>query len=141
MKMPKEQQLLDSIKSHITELQKVQKDCNAFEEDLWYRFYHQSFKVYYVQGLTSGIIKLFKEILPDQPMNTWFVSIVEKGTGTTFDHKHNEKWLEITRPMMEAYAHAKQFLDMMIKYGEKLKEPPHIMPSGWATVLYLYNMR
>jgi len=30
---------------------------------------------------------------------------------------------------------------MAVKYGEELDEPPSALPSGWAAVLYLFNMR
>jgi hypothetical protein len=30
---------------------------------------------------------------------------------------------------------------MLCKYGRKLASAPEIMPSGWAAVLYLYNLR
>jgi len=40
-----------------------------------------------------------------------------------------------------AFLHTKYFVEMMIKYGTELKEAPHTLPSGWASVLYLYNMR
>ena len=42
---------------------------------------------------------------------------------------------------LEAFFHANYFLDMAIKYGEELDEPPSPLPSGWAAVLYLYNIR
>ena len=28
-----------------------------------------------------------------------------------------------------------------IKYGRELKYPPKMLPSGWASFLYLYNLR
>jgi hypothetical protein len=43
--------------------------------------------------------------------------------------------------MVEAFAHARYFLEMACKYGKELEEPPQIMPSGWASVLYLYDLR
>jgi hypothetical protein len=30
---------------------------------------------------------------------------------------------------------------MVTKYGKELKEPPQLMPSGWAAVLELYGLR
>lgn len=50
-------------------------------------------------------------------------------------------WLEVTRPMLEAYFHARFFLEMVIQYGEELDQAPAILPSGWAAVLYLYDLR
>jgi hypothetical protein len=30
---------------------------------------------------------------------------------------------------------------MAVKYGRELEYPPRVMPSGWAALLYLYNLR
>ncbi len=50
-------------------------------------------------------------------------------------------WLEVTRPMVEAFFHAHYFLEMAVRYGKQLKHPPRQLPSGWAAFLYLYNLR
>jgi hypothetical protein len=47
----------------------------------------------------------------------------------------------MTRPMLEAFAHARQFLETIVRYGRQLDEPPLYLPSGWAAVSYLYNLR
>ncbi len=36
---------------------------------------------------------------------------------------------------------ARFFLEMMHKYGRKFKNAPELLPSGWAALLYLYNVR
>ena len=69
------------------------------------------------------------------------MQIVAEGTGKVFKDKDNEHWLEVTRPILEAFFHARYFLEMICKYGKQLDEAPNIMPSGWAAVLYLYNIR
>jgi hypothetical protein len=43
--------------------------------------------------------------------------------------------------MVEAFFHAHYFLRMACKYGRGLQEPPQAMPSGWAAVLYLFDLR
>jgi hypothetical protein len=30
---------------------------------------------------------------------------------------------------------------MAVKYGWESEYPPRVMPSGWAALLYLYNLR
>jgi hypothetical protein len=55
--------------------------------------------------------------------------------------KDNERWLEITRPILEAYFHAHYFLSMAVRYGTELDAPPMMLPSGWAAILYLYGLR
>ena len=33
------------------------------------------------------------------------------------------------------------FLEMVVRYGRSLSHPPQSLPSGWASVLHLYNRR
>ena len=54
---------------------------------------------------------------------------------------HNKDWTTHTRPFVEAFFHAKFFLEMAVKYGNEMKEAPEMLPSGWAALLYFYNMR
>src|SRR4051812_1087338 len=53
-------------------------------EDLVYRFYHQSFKVYWFQRSTTLIVAALQALAPDRPLNTWFQQLVKEGTGKTF---------------------------------------------------------
>jgi hypothetical protein len=43
--------------------------------------------------------------------------------------------------MLQAFFHARYFLEMACKYGKELESPPQFMPSGWAAVVYLYDLR
>ena len=70
-----------------------------------------------------------------------FMHIVTEGTDKTFDHEHNARWLEVTRPTVEAFFHARYFLEMAVTYGRQLTAPPRMLPSGWASLLYLYRLR
>jgi hypothetical protein len=110
-------------------------------EDRVYRFYRQSFKVYGLQQDTVAIVEMLQSLAPHLPMNASFIQIITEGTGKEFRLEDNERWLECTRPILEAFFHARYFLEMICKYGKQLKEPPTIMPSGWAAVLYLFNLR
>jgi hypothetical protein len=42
---------------------------------------------------------------------------------------------------VEAFFHATYFLQMAVKYGPELEYPPRVIPSGWAALLYLHNLR
>ena len=53
----------------------------------------------------------------------------------------NARWDAATRPLLEAFFHANYFLRMTIKYGHELNEPPEMLPSGWAALLCLFNLR
>lgn len=136
-------ELLQNIKKDLPKL----KELLAAASDHWnyedaiYRFYHQSFKVYYVQPTTVKIVGALADLLPGHAFNDDFRTIFIQGTGKTFEHDHNKNWHGHTRPMLEAFWHAKFMLEMAVKYGEELKEPPSPLPSGWAALLYLYNLR
>jgi hypothetical protein len=100
----------------------------------------QSFKVFGLQQTTEEIVKQLHGVAPHLPLNDWFLEIVKQGTGKEFTMADNDNWLAATRPIVEAFFHAPYFLEMACKYGRELKEAPDIMPSGWAAVLYLYNL-
>jgi hypothetical protein len=135
--------LLLNLKHNLPELEKmlahIESDWGM--EDGIYRFYHQSFKVYHLQQLTVGICSALQQLLPDRSMNSWFTEIVAQGTGREFELSHNQDWLRHTRPIVEAFLHAHYFLKMAVKYGKELNASPDHMPSGWASVLYLFNLR
>ena len=138
-----EKRLIANVHARLAELEKMLEAVNGKWacEDLVYRFYHQSFKVYMIQEHTTTIVTLLQSLLPELPLNTWFQDIVRAGTGKKFEDKDNSHWREVTRPMLEAFFHARYFLEMICKYGKQLTEPPTTIPSGWAGVLYLYNIR
>jgi len=135
--------LLRNIKQRLPKLEELlaQVEGHWCMEDGFYRFYHQSFKVYPVQDVTMGICKALQELLPDHSMNRWFLEIVGQGTGHEFEMSHNDDWLHHTRPIVEAFFHAHYFLRMTVKYGKELEDAPDCLPSGWAAVLYLFNLR
>lgn len=132
--------LLDSIKARREQLEELHSESSRFYEDAVYRFYHQSFKVLHLQEITSRMVQALRDLLPDQKLNTWFTQIVEKGTGRVFELECNQHWMDCTRPIIEAFVHAQFMLEMAIRHSE-LPEPPQMMPSGWAALLYLYNLR
>jgi hypothetical protein len=109
-------------------------------EDPVYRFYHQSFKVYYLQQQTRSIVQKLQALAPDRPLNPWFVQIVEAGTGKEFKHEDNARWTEVTRPILEAFFHARFFLEMAVRYAD-LEAPPQPLPSGYAALLCLFGLR
>jgi hypothetical protein len=110
-------------------------------EDGVYRFYHQSFKVYGLQQTTLAITSALQALAPDRKLNDWFTAISRAGTGKVFKLDDNGDWLNVTRPIVEAFFHARFFLEMAVRYGRTLNTPPTMLPSGWAAFLYLYNLR
>jgi predicted transcriptional regulator len=140
-RLQNDQRLLDSIKAKLTELEELLVQFQDLYEDGIYRFYHHSFKVYQLQDLTSSAVKLFKSIATDGRLCDWFEQILAAGTGATWEIDHNQQWLQHTRPIVEAFLHAKYFLEMMIKFGYEIESAPTSLPSGWAAILELYNQR
>lgn len=127
-----EHSLLENLKKALPGLKKLLDECSSHwgYEDPIYRFYHQSYKVYRLQDTTSAIVAALQALAPDRKLNDWFMQM-----------DHNRRWLEITRPIVEAFFHARYFLDMAVRYGTELKAPPRTLPSGWAAFLYLYDLR
>jgi hypothetical protein len=141
----KQDVLLTSIKAAQTELEALFKAMQHDYEDGVYRFYHHSFKVYRLQQNTRRAVALFRKI--GDPLGNWnslsdlFEGIARDGTERRFRMHHNRDWPHHTRPIVEAFLHTRYFLDMMLQSARELETAPQILPSGWASVLYLYEMR
>lgn len=135
--------LLATIKERLPELEAVLEQCSNHwgYEDPVYRFYHHSFKVYQLQDATEKIRDTLQSLAPDRALHPWFLEIVNSGLGKKWEPRHNSKWLEVTRPIVEAFFHARYFLQMAVTYGKQLSAPPSLLPSGWAALLYLYELR
>jgi len=83
---------------------------------------------------------LLRELSSECELNSWFLEIVTAGTGKEFRVEDNETWTAVTRPILEAFFHARFFLEMAMRY-HYLENPPQRLPSGYAALLYLYGMR
>ena len=118
-----------------------QLDSHWGLEDTVYRFYHQSFKVYRAQAETAATVALLQSLLPGRPLHAWFTQIIREGTSHTFDPGHNEAWLTHTRPILEALFHARYFLHMACRYAEEFDSLPPLLPSGFAALFYLFDLR
>ena len=141
----KENQPLANIRKKLSELEVLLEEVGSHwvYEDSIYRFYHQSFKVYGLQGITGRIVDALKDLAPEgKSFCREFEEIIKAGAGGKhFEPEHNEKWAEHTRPFVEAFFHAEYFLEMVVKYGTEMEKPPEMLPSGWAAVLCLYDLR
>lgn len=137
------QELFRHVKAALPELEALLAECSGHwgYEDMVYRFYHGSFKVYWVQESTRKIVAALQSLAPGHSLNPWFIGMVEEGTGRAWTAGDNARWLEVTRPMLEAFFHARFLLEMAVRYGRKLEAPPMELPSGWAALLELYALR
>lgn len=140
---PSVQELFTNLKRALPELEKLleQMSNHWTYEDAIYRFYHSSFKVFSVQSSTLAIVEDLQKLAPERELNGDFLAIVRAGTGKSFSVADNKNWLPVTRPLLEAFFHARYFLAMAVKYGRELDRPPRCLPSGWAAFLYLYKLR
>ncbi|MBI5527585.1 MAG: hypothetical protein HY897_14735 [Deltaproteobacteria bacterium] len=136
-------ELFANLKAALPALEELLEEADSHwgYEDPVYRFYHQSFKVYLLQDTTKKIVESLQALAPNRPLNEWFAEIVKDGTGRQFEPDHNARWLENTRPILEAFFHAKYFLEMAVRYAKDLDAPPTLLPSGWAAFLYVFNLR
>ena len=136
--------LLTNIRAALPRLEALKAECDGHwgTEDGVYRFYHHSFKVYdRLQPITVSIVASLQQLAPDRPLNPSFLQIVGEGTDKSFSIEHNRRWLAETRPILEAFFHAKYFLDVACRYGRDLAAAPTMMPSGWATGCFCYRLR
>lgn len=106
-----------------------------------YRYYHQSFKVFGLQAKTLELVAALQALAPNRKLNARFLKIVGEGTGKTFELEHNQRWDEVTRPILEAFFHARFFLECAVRSARTLRGPPQLLPSDWAALLYLFDLR
>ncbi len=140
---PEAEKLLQSLKANLPALEELLADVDGHWgfEDSFYRFYHQSFKVYGLQRLTERIVVALRRHDQGKGLNAWFLEIVARGTGKTFVMEANRDWTNETAPILEAFFHARTFLSFAVRYARELEHAPRLLPSGWAAVLSLYNIR
>ncbi len=93
--------LLLAIKTRSEELaallEKVASHWHA--EDKFYRFYHQSWKLFALQSDTIEIVEKLRELWPEKQMHPWFEEIIGEGTGLEFSFEDNRDWLRRGRPI------------------------------------------
>jgi hypothetical protein len=103
-------------------------------EDPVYRFYHQSLKIFWLQQRTDTIVQQLTGLLPDRPLHPWFLEIVRQGTGKVFATSDNDRWTLVTRPIVQAFFHARFFLEIAVRYAcwRSHRRP---LPGGYAALL------
>jgi|SRR3989339_944597 len=139
--------LLDNIKQKLPFLESVLEKSTEHwgEEDLIYRFYHESFKVYRIQNETKKIYSALESVSPHEEnkiRDLHYLKIISEGaSGREWKLEDNKNWDKVCRPFLEAFFHSKYFLEMAVRYGKKMDKVPLRMPSGWASLLELYGIR
>ena len=148
-KLEKEKKIIANIHENKEEFEEIQKLIDSqFKgiEDMFYRYYHHSYKVYDLQSITKRMIKLFQNIgeCSFYELDDLFREIIAQGIEKEFKQSANMRWSYETRPILEAFFHAQHIMNMMIKYGlpkNPEEEQPGLIAQGWGTVLHLYNIR
>lgn len=142
--------LLESIRRRLPEIDELLATLVSMEEDSVYRYYHQSFKVYRLQTAIEQAQALFEGLAPEGiQLNGRFTSICRAALQqkSSFDRakfdweRMNRQWHAETLPILQAFWHCMYFLRQLARYGRELDEPPQLLPSGWAALLYLYEIR
>jgi hypothetical protein len=138
-------ELLGRIKTRLADIDALLAEYaeDWAEEDGVYRFYHQSVKVFdRLRPLTKQGFELITEIGGEQDrlVNGTARSCL-RALSTISTKQPTNEWLTQTRPILEAFWHTKYFLTMMAKYAKQLDSAPQCLPSGWAAVLYLFELR
>jgi hypothetical protein len=134
--------LLAALKQNeeaLRELLEWSSDESGYEDPI-YRFYHHSFKVFGLQDRTVAIVTMLRTLMPARELHPFFAQIVVHGTGKVFTTSMNPDWTRHTRPIVEAFLHARFFLEMAVRYAS-LNDAPTTLPSGWAALLTLYGIR
>ena len=137
---PEAVQLLANIHRDQERLDRL---ASASGEEEIYRYYHQSLKVYGLQATTRILVEALTRLSPHDPprFHAGFVDRVDAGTGREFEWSDNEHWHAATGPVVEAFFHARYFVQQASKYGHELQFPPSVLPYGWAALLELFELR
>jgi hypothetical protein len=133
--------LLDNIHEQLPQLQDLlDRDNSPFGhgyENSLYKYYSQSLKVFGYQTKTLEIVNMLRAIAPDgRGFCSMFTEFVWLGTGHEFQLEDNHHWIERTAPLVQAYFHARNFLEMALRYAAA-SPPLHV---GWAALLSLYDI-
>ena len=78
----------------------ILEDLYARMQDRWvgedgiYRFYHRSYKVYRLQDATLEIVSVLESIVPERKLTGYFVTIIQEGTGKSFNKNTNRRWVK-----------------------------------------------
>ena len=132
---PKSIELLRRIKEALPELEALLTEANKEHraDNALYRFYHRSFKVYWIQGMTGQMVEKLRNLASQGPaLNPWFEDIVAEGTGKEWKRADNVHWVEVTRPIIEAFLHVREVLRLTIDAGKQFNAPPRPLPYGWV---------
>jgi len=143
---PEVHELLKALKRDREKLLEIQLRCArvaGYDQSVYYRYLHQSLKVFYTPvELILEIKDSLQSLMPLREMNRRYLKIVADGTvAKKFDVNMNFEWDKHALPIVLAYSFSRHLLDMTVRYADELDAPPQSLPEGWGTLLYLFNLR
>lgn len=125
-------ELLTRMKADLPTLRDLLASANGRDyEDPIHRFYHHSQRVFNLQNRTEEIVAALRRLLPYERSTRCSSRSLDKEPAKSSRSNSNAEWSRHTRPVLEAFFHARYFLEMAVHYA-KLAEPPTVLPSGWA---------
>jgi len=141
--------LLTNIKKHRKEinflLDKVINHREGEYEGKIYRFYHYSFKVYNLHLTIGQIVAILQKLdpKPKPEFCLFFQTILDDALAIgEWKAEHNRNWLKYTRPIVEAFLHAKYMLEMASLCDKLYKRnPTSLIDQKWGSLLELYEIR
>ncbi|MEI6809608.1 MAG: hypothetical protein WCN95_12880 [bacterium] len=153
-------ELLNNIRTRMPELKRLLhvRHSHCHYVDQMFHFYHRSWRVYYLQDETRHIVEVLGSLGPKgTKFCQEFEDIIQQGTnvkkldfeqviqqvldGRDAERAYNKQWTAYARPIVEAFLHARFFLEMAVSFGKQLEEAPELVPPGWAALLCLYDLR
>jgi hypothetical protein len=106
-------EVLIDFKEDIKRTHFIFKEDSSGLDRMMYKYYSESFKVYWVQDLSNEFFNLLKKIVTEMnnrsnlskiyKINKILVSSFEKGTGKVFDISNNSNWVDETESMISIY--------------------------------------
>lgn len=132
-----EAHLLSQLRESHDDLKQLLKRMESHWEieDLVYRFYHHSAKVHFAADLGHEVFDSLLSVVPwghrECPV---FIRRLRARC------RRGRTWRR-ARADIELMFHAHYFLKMAVKYGRKYRRGPNPVPSGYASLMYVYGLR
>lgn len=133
-----------NLLTQLPELERLKQKLETWEtEDGPYRFYHGSFKVFWLIESSKEILAALAKLFPEgSHLNTFLQEIVDEAFSKKFNENTNSNWTKETRPVVECFFHLKYFLDQAVKYGKDIGrnlEPTQPNDSGWICLMDMFT--
>ena len=113
----------------------------SYLHHLMSKFYRQGCALYEHQAMTEEMVSALASIAPEgHGFCIQFQEIIRLGTGREFKLEDNNHWTERAGAIVQAFLHARYFLEMAVRYATELSDPPERLPSGWCAMCNLFDI-